>query len=449
MSVLFSMNGQVHGFYTSEFISRGLKMNLLKDHLLIHVDCTQMNYDFRKELFMASRDRLKNGDETQHLRHFLTSKLAHKDGRLQELVKQRQNATNFDDASSTKQLVRNLSQNMPFDNKILSLLKQAYNIEDFGSRKKEKPKSKNNRGNKRQEYNFNPERFPTLFKLQNQKNGEIQTFQIPLGGEKTIRFKTDVENDYFDRSEEPGELQISLLGGDGIGGENENPLPNTPKKILNVNRSSPKEGTIKINLGPTQEAKVGDIIQVSASLSAPAKNFEQLFFVKITNPDKPKNQNVKKEKETGLSGLPNLILAYKEKKEIEGTASWKEAEDATTQYMEYSTTMIPQVSGETLESVFINMDSTVLKDFKSKYKNATQNQLELADRKYFTSIYFHVLFLYTITINRKFRISVEDEDKQNENPVDLGDYLKDIFSHYYSSFILNFNSEVLMEGLGD
>ena len=32
---------------------------------------------------------------------------------------------------------------------------------------------------------------------------------IPIGGEKTILFDTDVENNYFDRIEEPGELKIA------------------------------------------------------------------------------------------------------------------------------------------------------------------------------------------------------------------------------------------------
>ena len=59
MSVIFSINGQVHGHYTSEFITRSLKLNLLKEHLLVHVDCTKMPPNFRRELFMASRDRLK------------------------------------------------------------------------------------------------------------------------------------------------------------------------------------------------------------------------------------------------------------------------------------------------------------------------------------------------------------------------------------------------------
>lgn len=85
MSVLFSLNGQVHGHYTSEFITRSLKLNLLKEHLLIHVDCTNMKLGFRKELFMASRDRLKGGEETGALRKFLADKLGSKNGRLAEI----------------------------------------------------------------------------------------------------------------------------------------------------------------------------------------------------------------------------------------------------------------------------------------------------------------------------------------------------------------------------
>src|SRR5690606_27112183 len=46
MCVLFSLNGQVHGPLGTQFISQTLKMPLLKNHLLIHVDCTGMDYDF-------------------------------------------------------------------------------------------------------------------------------------------------------------------------------------------------------------------------------------------------------------------------------------------------------------------------------------------------------------------------------------------------------------------
>ncbi|MBL4828321.1 MAG: hypothetical protein JKY55_00245 [Aliivibrio sp.] len=68
MSVLFSMNGQVHGHFTSEFITQTLKFPLLKKHLIIHVDCSGIKTEVRNELFMASRDRLKEGDESKALR---------------------------------------------------------------------------------------------------------------------------------------------------------------------------------------------------------------------------------------------------------------------------------------------------------------------------------------------------------------------------------------------
>lgn len=75
MSVLFSLNGQVHGDYTSEFIIRSLKYPLFKDYLLIHGDCTNLNYDVRNELFMASRDRIKGGEESRQIREKLAESL--------------------------------------------------------------------------------------------------------------------------------------------------------------------------------------------------------------------------------------------------------------------------------------------------------------------------------------------------------------------------------------
>jgi len=116
--------------------------------------------------------------------------------------------------------------------------------------------------------------------------------------------------------------------------------------------------------------------------------------------------------------------------------------------MEWETVMVPIAAGDELESIYINMDSTVLKNFKSKYRSAGESQLEFADRKYITSVYFHTLFLYTITKNKKYRI-IQDEEN-SEVPIEIGSYLKDLFESYYSEFILNFGGmEEMMQGLGD
>lgn len=108
MAVIFSLNGQSHGHFTSEFITRSLKLNLLKSHLLIHVDCTEMDYNFRKELFMASRDRLKDGEETKSLRKFLASKLSNKDSPLTEHEKRRKDSI-ITDSGDTKELLKSFT----------------------------------------------------------------------------------------------------------------------------------------------------------------------------------------------------------------------------------------------------------------------------------------------------------------------------------------------------
>ncbi|MBK6883729.1 MAG: hypothetical protein IPH05_12435 [Flavobacteriales bacterium] len=55
---------------------------------------------------------------------------------------------------------------------------------------------------------FKAERFPTFLTY---GNGSTEATMVPLGGEKVLKLKTDVENDYFDRSGDAGTLRISLL----------------------------------------------------------------------------------------------------------------------------------------------------------------------------------------------------------------------------------------------
>jgi hypothetical protein len=253
MAVLFSLNGQVHGHYTSEFITRSLKLNLLKNHLLIHVDCTDMKYEFRKELFMASRDRLKDGDETQQLRWYLATELSRSDGRLAEIEKRRKQAVEIDTSASTQQLLKEFTKSMPIDSELMKLLNQTFKLDikqNLPAKDKEEKKDKHNQ--EHDEHPFEPKRFPTYFKLTSKSDGQTGAIKIPLNGEKTIRFETDVENDYFDRIEEPGQLKIALLNinNNEIEGGDKKGDPNNISNLFNIATSSPQNGIIKLHLSP-------------------------------------------------------------------------------------------------------------------------------------------------------------------------------------------------------
>lgn len=455
MTVMFSLNGQVHGHYTSEFITRSLKLNLLKSHLLIHVDCTAMKYDFRKELFMASRDRLKDGEETQFLRRYLAAQLSKKDGRLAAIEKRRKQAVDIDTSSDTKELLKNFTKNLPLDSNLMKLLNQTFKLDLQQKERKEQDKKSSKKA--KTEMPFHPQRYPSMFKIKARNDGETEVAKIPLHGEKTITFSTDVEDDYFDRTDDPGDLKIALLNVknnvdvEGEPGGELPEVPGDPSEVFNVVKSSPNKGTIKISLNPKKELKVGDTVQIKVSLTAPGGDFDEIFWVKIVDEKTKKEKIPKPEDDNEPLGLPQLIFMYEKPSEDEKNhVSWTAVEEATSLSVGHETVMIPEAEGEVLKSIYINMDSAVLRNFKSKHKNPNEDQLQISNRKYYTSVYFHTLFLYTISKNRGYAIQRKVEDKNDLEPVDIGEYLKDVFDHYYSTFLLNFGGmEELMQGIGD
>ena len=438
MSVLFSVNGQVHGHYTSEFITRSLKLNLLKEHLLIHVDCTNMDYDFRKELFMASRDRLKDGEETRALRKFLAEKLGDKNGYLAEIQKTRKDSIAVEDGDANE-LLKSLTQNLPMDSDLMKLLSQTLKLDqqtNGNHAKKEHSKAKKKRDDTQP---FNPQRFPSFFKRRARGPAE-KAVTVPIDGEQTIYFDTDVEDHYFDRIEEPGELTIALLGfktNDTQGGNAPGQIDQI-EDIFNVRKSSPQEGTIKLHLNPQEGTHIGDAAQIKASLSDPSGEFHsEILWVKIGDPKGPKPPSKKKEEaEIPNLGLPELILTYQ--KEKGNAVTWEAFESATSKGMDHSTIMYPMTNGKELERIYINMDSTVLKNFKSRTRSPNEEQLQLADQKYIAPVYFHTLFLYTITKNLKYKFAQEEDT--GDSDVELDDYLKDLFESHYAEFLLNFST---------
>ena len=452
MSALFSVNGQVHGHYTSEFIVRSLQMNLLKHHLLIHVDCTNMDIDFRNKLFMASRDRLKDGEETRALRDFLSKRLKANDT-LKDILKQRKQIGSYEQ-SDTKELLRSITKNLPLNDDIRKLLDNTLRLDHIKDDKEKENKTgqkeRSGKNEKRGRDKFKPERFPTNFKVRIKERDGIRGVNIPRGSEKRIYFDTDVENNYFDRVDEPGELKIALVNVKRDGEKPIGPEPNPTEitEVFNVVSSSPKDGTIRVSMTPKQAVNVGDEMEVKITLTNPSGDFEELFWTKIAEPEQKKEKKEPKSKEDDLAGIPPMEIVYENR---EGFMTWDEVATLTSDDFNHGTVMYPLAEGEReLERVFINMDSNVYKSFMSKYKNPNDKQLIMAENKYKSSVYLHTLFLYAITKNRGFTISKKVEGKNEDEPIDIGEYLKDVFDHYYSAFILNYGGmEEMMVGVGD
>ncbi len=440
MSVVFSVNGQVHGHYTSEFITRSLKMPLLKNHLLIDVDCTHMRMVFRNELFMASRDRLKDADETRLLRDLISNLLTK--GKLQEIYKRRKDSISLEEADtkSANELLKAFTKSMPFNSDLFKLLSNTFKLDMPKEQKKGEDEKRREEANQKREP-FKPNRFPSFFKLRSQSTEEKPAAKIPLNGSRAIKFLTDVENQYFDRTDDPGDLRISLLSfkpNNGNGGDHKGE-PKQLSDLLNVRKASPDDGTIKIVLSPTKEAKLDDLIQIRAELDGHGMEYEECFWVKIVEEEQPQEKTQKpEESKIENLGLPQPKMVYQDKKE--GFVSWSDCAAAGIE-MDFPTVMHPFVEGDQLAAIYINMDSHVLKSHKARIKSITEEQIKLADKKYIASVYFHTLFLFATAKSKNYSV------KQGDSEKDITEFLKDIFSASYSEFLLNFGTEQLMASL--
>jgi len=441
MTVIFSVNGQVHGHYTTEFVSRTLKFHLLKDYLLIHVDCTDLDMECRQELSMASRDRLKASKESRELRRRLGDLL--KSGRLKEVYKTRKARMSVDDVEA-EDLIRNLTANLPLRNELMKLFGHTLKLKKSG-KGPPRAKRRKKRASKGDSPAFHPQRYPSFLKaeLRSLVNGTPMV-QIPLGGKRTIRFSTDVEDQYFDRVADPGELSIALVQpGTSEGDGPMPPLPNDVNDVFNVVKSSPKTGTIRLGFDPTKDLQLGHSDTNTASLTGPGGPFQERVLVKIVDREKAKKPDPKGTDDPDHElGLPRLVRVYKDTGR--GDQTWETLEDIGID-MNYDAIVHPEIDDtNVLTDIFVNMDSNVL--LKHRRSLRTQEAIEVADQRYTSAVYFHTLFLYTITQKRKYRMR-RDGDAGQQEDVSVAEYVHDLFRHHYAEFLLSFEMDPLMNAL--
>ena len=115
--------------------------------------------------------------------------------------------------------------------------------------------------------------------------------------------------------------------------------------------------------------------------------------------------------------------------------------------MDHDVIVRPLIDNEfLLTKMYINMDSRVLLNHRSSLKN--QDAIEVADKRYISAVYFHMLFLYTITQSRKYCLHRDGEGGHSQE-VDVSEYLEDLFQNHYAAFLLSFEMDQLIAALED
>ncbi len=126
------------------------------------------------------------------------------------------------------------------------------------------------------------------------------------------------------------------------------------------------------------------------------------------------------------------------------TKSWDELALAGLE-MDFGVVVHPFVEDDKLSRIYINLDSSVLRDFKSG--NRSSDAIELAERRYVSTIYFHTLFLFATTKSRRY-VVMRGQNDLDMVDVEIADYVSDLFTSSYAQFLLSFDTSELIEAIG-
>jgi len=424
-SIIFTLNGQVHGYEGQSFISQDLGFSLLKKHMLIHVDCTKIPTSIRQDLFMSNRTHLKQGPKTENLMDIIIDVLR-KSEQLREINNDRKNSI-FQDSDSDKELITDLLSKLPVDIDVINLLRKNGALNFL--------KTKGQKTNPiKQEEQKKLNRFPSVFNLKNSKNGKVYK-TIPLNSNGKVFFETDVEDDYLFRPYEKGSFEVEILQKRNVTDKEittPNQNPNEVVDVITVEREGPTNGSIKLIVKPTDKAKIGDEVDVKAILSSPGKDMSCIFTVRIDEKISPPKEHEDKKSET-FPNLPTPKKAFENPINGAGVA-WKELNWDGYDIVKVISSIGDDSNELMVDGIVINMDAFVLKNFVSKNRINTEKEIKYITDKYFLSIYLHSLFLYSIL--QKMR-----KDDEKLKPIEVDEFVSSMIKPY-SNFLLYENHHI-------
>jgi hypothetical protein len=193
--VVFSVNGQAQGHLGKSIFSK-VGLGYLKDSVLVHVDCSELSNESIEEVFMNSRDRLRDDS-------LFKNKIVEK---IQELLSSHSELKSLSNSRRDQKIHEKISDNKP----IADVLKKVIAHSPTLSKLLLKGVRLNNPFrivDTKTSQSFEGKEFPTYFspsKNFNETAPRICEFDRKIN----IKFKTDVVNDYLTRGSSPGKIEF-------------------------------------------------------------------------------------------------------------------------------------------------------------------------------------------------------------------------------------------------
>jgi len=196
--VVFTINGQTHAHLTTDFFRRkAVGLSYLADSLLLIVDCSRISGSSREDLFMNSRDRLRDGSLKGELENALEDLLRNHDG-LRSLKDKRRR----------EEIEERLEDSKPLADVLESMLKHHPVLSSLFLPGRRVANPFKPEGVKGQDIEFKGKRYPAYFKFRAKPYGEKLQKDCHRNMRCRVVFETDAANDYFMRDRDPGEFGL-------------------------------------------------------------------------------------------------------------------------------------------------------------------------------------------------------------------------------------------------
>jgi len=277
-SILFTVNGQVHGTLSNRFCSRqAVRLDYIKNDFMAVLDCSEIPHRVREDLFMPSRDRLRVCDPKQAFEAALEAYL----GDHEELL--RLNAQRREE-----ELRGRLADDRPLTEALKSVIRSSPELRSLfqAGARIPTPAISGTRPTP-----FVGVKFPTYFRLVPEpERGAVARIECPLGGHARARFETDAANDYFTRTDDPGTIAVR------------------PEALFD--RVRLRDGKATLVFACPEHATVGGVVDVSVAVTDPSRTepFSHRLQLVVVAPREPKEREQRdRHSRSGALALPKVI----------------------------------------------------------------------------------------------------------------------------------------------
>lgn len=254
--IVFTINGQTHGYLSKSFFNRkGVGLNYLAESILVILDCSDIDGRAREDLFMNSRDRLSTCPLKTEI-----------ENELEDVLKKHPGLNILKDKRRREEIESKLSDQQPLTDVLQEILKKSPTLSRLFVQGLKLSNPFNLNGASAKE-DYEGKQFPTIFTLTRKFNHEHPK-QAHLNSKFRVEYKTDVSNDYFDRSKDPGSFKLFVNGK-----ESEN-------KDINL-----WNGYAYLNV-LLENSNVGDLVHFRSEVNdvSRAEPITEEFYVKVIEP---------------------------------------------------------------------------------------------------------------------------------------------------------------------